>query len=267
MADTSCPAPYDKEPMFDQWHDPAPVSILHKGEIHQVTVTFSHASEEARSTPNAGSLAHGRHAANNQGVSVVRAGRELELNESWVNAYDPRERWWGVEVDFPPSLDEVFGVSNNKQSARNFHQIDVDSLLQEGETVEALKERLLEEEDPAGPLLEISHLIDKNLRVLRELIKAQRKGERRSRQRHDGNNMAEERATTVTRERQQEGYAGRSDEEESRPSEERQEDLKSAFLDAGLSAAVADDLADDIVKRGLKYQFVEAALESPPSSP
>ena len=166
-------------------------------------------------------------------------------------------------MDFPPALDEVFGVSNNKQSARNFYKLDVDSLLQEGETVEALKERLLEEEDPAGPLLEISHLIDKNLRVLRDLIQAQRKGERRSRQRHDQDNTAEERATSVTRDRQHEGYKGRSDDEESRPSAERQEDLKSAFLDAGLSAAVADDLADDIVKRGLKYQFVEAALESP----
>lgn len=262
MADTSCPEPYDKEPMFERWHEPAVIHIRHNGGVHPVTVTFSHAREEARATPNAGSLAHGRHAANNIGVSVVRAGRELELNDSWVNSYDPRDRWWGVEVDFPPALDEVFGVSNNKQSARNFHQIDVDSLLQDGESVAALKERLLEEEDPAGPLLEISHLIDKNLRVLRDLIKAQRKGERRSQQRHE-DHRAEERATAVTRERQQEGYEGRSDAEETRPPEERQKELTAAFVDSGLSATVAEPLAIEMVKRGLKYQFVDAALESP----
>ena len=31
MADTSCPEPYDTAPMFEQWHEPATISILHKG--------------------------------------------------------------------------------------------------------------------------------------------------------------------------------------------------------------------------------------------
>ena len=37
----------------------------------------------------------------NQGVSVVREGRELEINSSFVNRYEPTERWWGIEVKFP----------------------------------------------------------------------------------------------------------------------------------------------------------------------
>ena len=265
MADTSCPEPYENEPMFEQWQEPATVSVVHRGEIHNVTIRFSHASEAARKPPtpggNAGSLPHGKHAANNQGVSVVRAGRELELNESWVNS-DPRERWWGAEVDFPPALDEVFGVSNNKQSARNFYRIDVDSLLRDGETVGALKERLLEEEDPAGPLLEISHIIDRTLGVLRRLIDVQNKGQQRSEQRHESN-LAEDRATAITRQRQEDGFTGLGDEDELRPKSERREELRTAFVDSGVSAAVAENLADDIVEKGLKYKLLEAALESP----
>jgi len=38
----------------------------------------------------------------------VRAGRELDLDQAWVIKYDPVERWWGVEVEFPPALDEQF---------------------------------------------------------------------------------------------------------------------------------------------------------------
>ena len=89
-------------------------------------VRFSYAKEEARQASknkDAGKLPHGKHAANNIGVSVMRAGRELDLDRSLVIKYDPRERWWGIEVEFPPSLDDLFGVTNNKQSARNFAEL------------------------------------------------------------------------------------------------------------------------------------------------
>ena len=65
-----------------------------------------------------GGLKIGVLAAENEGVSVLRAGRELELSKTWVpNNYDTRHRWWGVEIEFPPALDKIFGVTNNKQSA------------------------------------------------------------------------------------------------------------------------------------------------------
>ena len=51
----------------------------------------------------AGNLPHGKYAARNVGVSIVRADRELELNTSWVNPGDLRERWWGVELSFEPN--------------------------------------------------------------------------------------------------------------------------------------------------------------------
>lgn len=65
-----------------------------------------------------GALKIGQLAAENAGLSVLRAGRELELSKTWVpSSSEPRHRWWGLEIDFPPALDKIFGVTNNKQSA------------------------------------------------------------------------------------------------------------------------------------------------------
>ncbi|WP_202613423.1 hypothetical protein, partial [Escherichia coli] len=102
---------------------------------HDVTVRVSMASALARRpdredspwpdeqkarNKNPGDTPWGKHARRNTGISIVRAGRELDIDMAWVNEYDPVERWWGIEVDFPPALDEVFGVTNNKQSATIF---------------------------------------------------------------------------------------------------------------------------------------------------
>ena len=255
-SDTSCP--YEKEPMFEEWGTHT-IPIAYKGHEYNVNVTFSVAKEEARSMPQAGAKPHGRHAAKNVGVSVVRAGRELELDQSWVTQYDPRERWWGVEVDFPPALDDIFGVSNNKQAARNFHQIDIDALKLDGETVTELKERLLDENDPSGPLLEVSRTIDRNLSVLRDHIKAQREGSRGARQRHE-ESEAEELATEHTRKRQEEGYEGESDKDESLPDDEKKEELEREFEESGLPKEDAEGLAAFVVSSGLKYTFAETAL-------
>jgi hypothetical protein len=260
MEDTSCPF---EEPMFEEWGTHS-IPISHRGEEHEVQVTFSVAKEEARSMPQAGAKDHGRHAAKNVGISVVRAERELEMDDSWVTNYDPRERWWGVEVEFPPALDDIFGVSNNKQAARNFHQLDVDSLKQDGETNQELKERLRDENDPSGPLLEVSKTIDRNLNVLRDHIKAQREGTRGAEQRHE-ESEAEERATEHTKQRQEEGHEGESDEEEDLSEEERKEEVKEGLEDSGLSEDTAEGLAAHVVESNLKYTFSETAL--PTSAP
>jgi len=255
-ADTSCP--YESEPVFEKWgtHE---IPIFYKEEEHNVKVTFSVAKEEARSMVQAGAKPHGRHAAKNVGVSVVRAGRELELDQSWVIQYDPRERWWGVEVEFPPILDDIFGVSNNKQAARNFYQLDINALKQDDESVAELKDRLIEENDPSGPLLEISRTIDRNLGVLREHIKAQREGTRGVQQRHE-ESEAEELATEHTRQRQEEGFEGGSDKDESLPADQKKEELEKEFEEAGLPKKEAEGLAAFVVSSGLKYTFAETAL-------
>ena len=88
MARTSCPAPFDTPPMFEQWHEPA-VPTSSQGGIHPVTVPFSLAKEEARAIAQRRSLAPRQARRGNIGVSIVRADRELELDQSWATATTP----------------------------------------------------------------------------------------------------------------------------------------------------------------------------------
>ncbi|MBC1305504.1 ATP-binding protein, partial [Trichormus variabilis] len=137
IARTSCPPPYDITSMFQYWEgkDTYEVEkiIDFRGQQHSVKIRFSYAKDQARQPLDGkqpGSLPHGQHAAKNVGISVVRAERELELDKTLVSGYDPTDRWWGIEVEFPPALDDLFGVTNNKQSARNFSEllsIDIES--------------------------------------------------------------------------------------------------------------------------------------------
>lgn len=261
MATTSCPEPWRTTPMFEPWGEPTIVKIQHSGSAHDVVIRFSVAKDAARSGESAGRLPHGQHAARNQGISIVRAGRELDLETSWVIGYDPVERWWGVEVEFPPALDEVFGVSNNKQAARNFHQIDLDSLRQDGETDHQLLERLREEADPAHPLWEVSHIIQKNLREIRKLLSLQNRGQRRAKLRHE-NHEAERIATEQTQRRQREGNFGESDATENLPPETRTKEIAEDLTRQGVPENEAVGIAAQTVGHGLKYTIADVSVDT-----
>ena len=263
---SSTPAPYDEEPMFRQDGDAWEITekVDFEGAIHEVTTRFTLAKEEVRSNPNdAGRTPHGKHAKQNVGVSLIRAGRELELETSFVNMYDTRERWWGIEVEFPPSLDEVFGVTNNKQSARNFTDVakTIDSLLDdEGESPAAVRQGLRANEDPREPLLEIANRIRMRLVQLRKIIEQQGKGNRQTRKRHT-ETSAEEVATSTTRRRQQEGHEGVSDSAEQMPLSQREQEVATALAEGGYAENDAQLLAARAVGNDIKYLFAEQELE------
>lgn len=263
MDKTSCPYPYSDKPLFKEYTK-REFDIEYKGEVHRVTVTFSYADEEARKKDQAGGTDYGRHAAKNVGVSIVRADRELDLHEGWNIKYDPRERWWGVEIDFPPALDDLFGVTNNKQAANNFidlAQVNIDDLLKGGKTIHQLHDEWIANNDSRGALLEIAQVIDKNIRTLRELIKAQTRNIRGP-QRHAAGH-AEEVATAVTKERQNEGHAGASDKDEALPPGQRVEEVTKNLEEEGIPAAVAEEKAATTINSNLKYLFANADLQSP----
>ena len=130
MTPSSTPEPFHIEPMFQLFNERmwlVPVGEV-QGEIHVCcTMARPDAINEAKSEitwpksyRNPGDAPWGKHADRNKGVSIVRARRELELSLAWVNNYEPEERWWSVEVEFDPILDEIFGVVNNKQHAHAF---------------------------------------------------------------------------------------------------------------------------------------------------
>jgi len=66
---------------------------------------------------NPGSSKMGKHVAKMEGISIVRAGREIDFGQFdfYENINKPEHRWWGCEISFMPELDEAFGVANNKQ--------------------------------------------------------------------------------------------------------------------------------------------------------
>ncbi|MDM0025733.1 ATP-binding protein [Variovorax saccharolyticus] len=270
MTGTSTPSPYDEQAMFEPYPDASSfetrVPIRFRDQTHQVQVRCSMAKKSAREGGTAGHRDYGTHAARNVGVSVLRAGRELELDPAWAMS-DARERWWGVEVEFPPALDEIFGVTNNKQHARNFSEtatFDFKDLLRDGKTITAAKEEMLNDGDPHAHLLEIAHLIKSNIKQMRDLIEVQLKNQRSREARHDVAALdAEKEATEKTRQRQAEGNIGQSDADESKPIDERKSDIKEILTEQGLNESDATELADTAVTDSLKYVFAEASLDSP----
>ena len=268
LVQTSTPAPYDEVPMFehhgDKWEWSHIVTI--DGQEHKITARFTIAKPDVRNAHGsgqpAGATPYGKHAKQNVGVSLVRADRELELEMSFVDPSEPRDRWWGVEIEFPPSLDEVFGVTNNKQEARHFTDManTIEDLLEDEGGQNAAREALAEIGDPRVPLVEVTSMVQRLVRQMRQLLRVQQKG---SRQRHKiaDPESAERTATDVTRRRQQEGSRGVSDPGESEPPMDRQRDLALALVDSGYNESDAAVLAEQTVTSDLKYVFAETSLE------
>ena len=265
MENTSCPAPYDNQSMFEPFGDEHEVkfTINFQGENHEITLRMSVAKKEARTNDLAGSTPYGKHAKKNVGVSIIRADRELELDQSAVIQYDPRERWWGLELEFPPKLDELMGVTNNKQFARNFSDLlsnDFESMtIPGGPSISQIFANLKEEGDPRAPLFDVIIHIRNQLNSMRSLIKEQRVNTRNKRvQRHS----AEVKATQETaRRKEEEGFSGTSDAQEEKPVEEKKDEIIKDLIETGVDEETAEMLTAQTVDNSLKYLFVEAAIE------
>jgi hypothetical protein len=269
MAKTNCPEPFHNQPMFEKHggeNYERIFTVNYKDQNHDIFVRTSIASLEARTDDNAGNTPHGRHAKDNTGISVVRAGRELELDQTLVSQSDPTERWWGIEVEFPPSLDELMGVTNNKQTARNFSDIlgmihQIIDLQRKGRDIDEIKEELKEEGDPRAPLIEVADYIYKQITLLRKLIKEQTKGIRSKSKRYE-NTEIEKKATEYTQERKRQGFVGSSDIDEALTPEEKVEHIRTGLITSGVEEEEAQEIAVYTVTNNLKYSFTEAYFES-----
>lgn len=115
------------EPIFEPYKDgevSVPVKYLDKAGTVQTSIIKIHYSvvknkfyDQTAIENDPGRFAIGKYAKRLEGVSVVRAGREIDFRkfDFYENVNEPEHRWWGCEILFNPELDEVFGVSNNKQ--------------------------------------------------------------------------------------------------------------------------------------------------------
>lgn len=119
------------EPIFAAYGDnngeviiPIPYMDKNTGErkTSDVLIRFSKVRAEfydqtAISSGDPGSKPIGKYVKKLEGISVVRAGREIDFGsfDFYDKTNSPYHRWWGCEICFDPVLDEIFGVANNKQ--------------------------------------------------------------------------------------------------------------------------------------------------------
>jgi hypothetical protein len=266
MSGTSTPAPFDNQPMFQRWGDlDHVIDVDYEGQTYPVHVRISWARQETVPADGSdrGRQAYGKHAAKNLGVSVVRAGRELELDSAWVNTYEPTERWWGIEVEFPPALDEVFGVTNNKQAATHFARMaefDPKEEMLDAETDLEFQARLTDEGDPRGYLIEIQQYITKQLSRLREELKDQTKGLRSRQPRHDDPKpTVEDRASSAFKHRAEEKPTETDNQDFD---ESARQTLVDDLIKKRYQPEVANAIAQSVEDRGRKVFFLAEHWES-----
>lgn len=137
----------------------------------------------------------GIHYRNNTGISIVRAGREIDFGDfGFFNPREERQRWWGCEIRFEPVLDELFGVTNNKQSVRNIKYLNTREFEKEyGEDID----QVIAEDKKIGLLYEISRTFSKNNSALMDIIENRNAGKK---SKDGGNTLVSDKSTKVANE-------------------------------------------------------------------
>ena len=266
-ASSLVPAPFDQTPMFELVLEDDTHDIEYEGCNHKVTVRYSVAKKEtvdAAGGQDRGRMPYGQHAARNIGVSVIRANRELMLDQGWCIGYDPRERWWGAEVEFPPNLDEIFGVTNNKQAATHFAELatlDWSQLKEDDEEFIDVVKRLKEEGDPRGWLLPLADSIKRTLQDLREIVKGQASGSRSTRKtRHDKPDDLTDAVNKSWKDRSKERPI---DGEDQPVTDEALQDVKKDLTEnKNYTEDEADELINLVKDADLKVVFLEADFDT-----
>ena len=117
MTTTSTPEPWNEEAMFKPDTIPEEeYKIDYDDEEHLIKVRYSIEKDSLRTgSKDLGGTKVGQHARKNMGVSILRADREIVLDTTLFTSSDPRDRWMGVEIEVPPALDLLVGLTNNKQ--------------------------------------------------------------------------------------------------------------------------------------------------------
>lgn len=203
------------------------------GVYHDVHIYTSIAIADARQRDLAGAQAHGRHVAKNLGISIVRALRELELDVGQVRQHDPVERWWSMEIQFPPALDNVFGVTNNKQTAVHLRD------------VLAIREELPAEFNHFEKLYTY---VTNTLSRARSTLKLQTNGLRTQ---PIAPKSSEHIATKVIETRSETGHTSAGDQKVlTMPPDERKQNLVNDFVASGVPSEIAQGVVNGIVETG-----------------
>lgn len=164
------PGSYKNEAFFEKM-DEEVISVEYIDENGEpkrddVTVTTSMAKKNITNriikdiVGKLGATPWGKHCGKNIGVSIVRANRELVLRDSFLSTTlrESKGRFIGIEVSFPPTLDAVFGVTNNKQDAVRLIPYEMKSLFQQA-GFDSEQEYLRDLEENSDSLLQVLKVV------------------------------------------------------------------------------------------------------------
>jgi hypothetical protein len=258
------PSPYKNDTFFENVME-TPIPVIYKGEEYTVVIKSSCVKKNifdyirAEKNSKLGTTIWGKHCAKNLGVSVVRSGRELELNAEFI-PYKLRDtgRFMGLEVSFPPGLDEVFGVTNNKQHAVNFAPFDIDyESEKEGYSIGEYLEELEINNDPKLVMKQVTEEVNNQIALIMDKFKTLNFGNKKSGAESSANIDVSRAATEATNDRIEKGHGIQSDDE--KPTEES---LKELFKSKGFTPDEAKPSIDVIMEQNLNFFIENKELES-----
>jgi len=224
------------------------------GNGSEITVKYSVSTKEFREAAIGSGNKLNTFVGKNDGVSVVRNGRELELEKTFLTK-DTRERFIGVEVSFEEDLDDLMGVDGKKQSAQNFFKRDIEELASDENKTEIEYLNNIENNLSGEQvvLIKLSNSITSKISTLIGTIRNYRKDTGRKRGSKDS---AESEGTKKVNERP---TKTKSDEEFKRKSDaEKLEFIKKQLEEAGVENK--DENAEEIVSKKLRFHFTDVDL-------
>jgi hypothetical protein len=256
------------DPIFDETcNESMAIELpLKDGTVKTVTVRWRCSSARRNTFAKldgvaAGSLPHGIHARRNVGLSLLREGREVSMSMALAVPSEPRERWFGVEIEIPHELDTILGMTNNKQEytrLENVLQRKPEEYIEDNETSNACLDRIQREDNNLSVCLRIAWKTQelwtdtktshKNMRV--EHKKAVTEGEKTTTEGEEKSGDPESKAEKAA------SNADPPKEKKPETEQEREtleEEYKEKLKEAGLPENEAEQIAARIVDKGLSY--------------
>ncbi|EIN9356802.1 ATP-binding protein [Vibrio vulnificus] len=216
-------------------------------------------------TVSLGSTKWGKHCSKNIGVSIVRANRELVLRDTFIpsDLRNYKGRFFGIEVSFPPTLDAVFGVTNNKQDAVKLIPYNMGTISEQAgfDTESEYKRDLLKNSDPLLEVFKITDAITKHVkeaeRRLKEINVAGKavKGEEPK----SASESAASKATQGSVHREIHGHKTKETPPEKLEKKDVVDHLKSA---GGMSDEEAEEKAERLILTGNRFLIEDVARDS-----
>jgi len=219
----------------------------------EITVKYSVTTKEFRDAAIGSGNKLNTFVGKSDGVSVVRNGRELELEKTFLTK-DTRERFIGVEVSFDEDLDDLMGVDGKKQTAANFYKRDIAELSADEDKTEIEYLNNIDENISGEEviLIKLSNSITNKINTLLHQVRSIRAGSGKKR----GPDSAESEGTTTVNERP---TKTKSDEEFKKKSDaEKLEFIKKQLEEAGDENK--EENAKEIVSKKLRFHFTDVNL-------